>query len=329
MKSKGFLYYRERLPLRYRKSYDLIADGLLENRTEIKIGVTDDDAISNITDSVIADNPLIFYTNGFVYFQNPIFKQSVVRPCYHGISLSENVRILTDTVNFIAKRADKGETWDKLLRLHDILCKNIVYEDYGFYSHSAFGVAVNKKGVCDGISKLFKLCCDCIGLKCIVVCGKAKSEYGSASFDTHAWNKVEYCGNWYNIDVTFDTTISDEGFVRHDYFLVSDEEIISSHIEETKTEKCLASGEYYKKLGLKTDSPRDFYNLIVDRNDRGKEICFESQISGLDDAEKAERKIMHIIEIAMNDIGICGNITLSVNKERMTAFVRIKKRNRE
>ena len=71
------------------------------------------------------------------------------------------------------------------------------YVDEEYYdSFTAYGVLINKVGVCASYSAAFKLLSDQAGLESIVVTG-----YLDGSL-AHAWNRVKVEGEWRTIDVT-------------------------------------------------------------------------------------------------------------------------------
>lgn len=63
-------------------------------------------------------------------------------------------------------------------------------------SFTAYGVLLNKKGVCASYAAAFKLLAESAGLDCIVVTGYLN---GGLS---HAWNRVRIDGEWKTVDVT-------------------------------------------------------------------------------------------------------------------------------
>lgn len=111
---------------------------------------------------------------------------------------------------------------EKTLAVHDYFVQNY---SYGFTldtvtggilgeSYTAYGIMVNKKGVCAAYADAYKYIMDKLGIPCIKVI--------STPMD-HAWNMVSIDGDWYHVDVTYDDTGSQ--YLRHDSFLRSDEGI--------------------------------------------------------------------------------------------------------
>ena len=101
----------------------------------------------------------------------------------------------------------------------------------------------NTYGVCDGMSKTFAFLCNMANVKAVRVTGYAGvgSDKGG-----HAWNKVLLDGNWYVVDCTWgDAGIKinkRSGFsytsvrlesASHTYFLLTDEDIAQTHVEDS------------------------------------------------------------------------------------------------
>ena len=112
--------------------------------------------------------------------------------------------------------------------LHDSVVKSVAY-DYdavkkkGCYNaHSIVGVFLEKRAVCEGIAKAFKLLCNQFDIKCIVVLGQADKKRVFDQDSYHAWNLVKIGNESYYVDVTWDN-LYDEGFrhISYDYFNIT------------------------------------------------------------------------------------------------------------
>jgi len=74
---------------------------------------------------------------------------------------------------------------------------NFLYVDAVFNdSFTAYGILINRVGVCAGYAAAFKLLADAAGLESIVVTGFLEG------FLPHAWNRVNINGHWHTVDVT-------------------------------------------------------------------------------------------------------------------------------
>lgn len=112
--------------------------------------------------------------------------------------------------------------------IFDYIVKNTAY-DYKNYKKgtvplvdgSAYGVLVNKLGVCEGYAEAVKLLMKKVGIECRIVSGNADD--GSADWrnewGNHAWNIVKIDGNYYHVDATWG----------YNYFNVTDEKLSIDH----------------------------------------------------------------------------------------------------
>ncbi|MCH5193847.1 MAG: hypothetical protein J1F11_07805 [Oscillospiraceae bacterium] len=122
----------------------------------------------------------------------------------------------------IGELPDGATDFDRIVYFHDRIVTGCDFAQKREHVNSAYGVLVNGYGQCEGYAAAMSLLCDKSGIPNYTVCGT--NENG----DTHAWNKVLLNGQWYNADCTWDDPIltrNDPDFVRHDYLLVTDEEI--------------------------------------------------------------------------------------------------------
>lgn len=101
--------------------------------------------------------------------------------------------------------------------LHDLLALQTEYVDTDQdIQHSAYGILVNKEGVCQGYTHAYGILLDRCGIDSTIATSPAP-------YMKHEWNQVVLDGNFYNVDVTWDDPLLDElGYVRHKYFLSSD-----------------------------------------------------------------------------------------------------------
>lgn len=113
--------------------------------------------------------------------------------------------------------------------LHDLLALQTEYVDTDQdIQHSAYGILVNKEGVCQGYTHAYGILLDRCGIDSTIATSPAP-------YMKHEWNQVVLNGNFYNVDVTWDDPVMDDistegvkeqldslGYVSHQYFLSSD-----------------------------------------------------------------------------------------------------------
>lgn len=179
----------------------------------------------------------------------------------------------------LSKVAGKTE-FEKELSLHDILARNVLYDDvakdnllkFHAQSNTILGVLFYKTAVCEGIAKTFKFLLNALDIKCIVVKGKATDDLsGNLSADTlHAWNMVKIDGKPYYVDLTWDISSSDKNMLCHYYFNLSDDDISVDHAISPDLPKCRSNNEnYYYKNGLIVENKSDLRGIIYKRIQNG------------------------------------------------------------
>ncbi|KGM94274.1 transglutaminase, partial [Clostridium novyi A str. 4552] len=160
---------------------------------------------------------------------------------------------------------------EKELALHDYVVKHADYNMAGLAKqpadledHSAYGVLVLGKGVCESYAKAMHLLLNEAGVKCKYATGYKRNPNGSKG-GGHAWNMVKLDNDWYNLDATWDDPVSDRvgrsdkevvvSPVSHAYFNVTDAVFNKDHIRGDFEEK-----NYPKANGTKYS----YDNLDVD-----------------------------------------------------------------
>ena len=215
---------------------------------------------------------------------------STAEQCY-----KEARRILNDIVN-----ADDGDV-AKLLAIHDYIADSVIYDTElldlsetndagalsGYRGFNLEGVFLDKRAVCDGITKAFMLMARIEGIEVIRVSG---AHYGTG----HAWNKVCLDGVWYAVDVTGDDvqvrfTDSDKiiEVIRHDKFMVPDSYLAENGYVEDDYGFPEATGEYdyyekatYKNYRLAVSDSRTLEIIIANlkRNARLNGVYYTVEI---------------------------------------------------
>ena len=108
---------------------------------------------------------------------------------------------------------------------------------------SAYGILVNKYGVCESYAEAFQTLCFYVGINCTGVVGNAGGG--------HKWNSVQLDGEWYMCDVTWDDPIGSSAGTAyfHTYFNITSERITElQHTWENSeypVPECTATKYYY------------------------------------------------------------------------------------
>lgn len=174
----------------------------------------------------------------------------------------------------------EASDFDKVVYFHDSIVTGCDFSQTAEHVNSAYGVLVSGYGQCEGYAAAMALLCDRAGIPNYTVCGT------NGSGETHAWNKIMIDGEWYNSDCTWDDPIlnrNNPDFVRHDYCLVSDAEIIGkTHFPDElykNVPPCTATAKnYFSGKGI-------LYRTAAEAAEAMKEQIKAAGISGKREAE--------------------------------------------
>ena len=112
----------------------------------------------------------------------------------------------------------------KVQAIYDYICNNVTYDyvhlnDESYkVQYTAYGALVDGTSVCQGYAVLFYRMCREAGIDARVISGLGN---GGA----HAWNIVELGNRYYNLDSTWDATVSAAGYP-YEYFLKSQDDFV-------------------------------------------------------------------------------------------------------
>ena len=244
-------YYYKQLTDKEKSLYKAIYDAVVKYETKIVTNnahYTQQD-IDKVYLAILNDNPQFFYFDQR-HLKYRWSQESVEISLNYLLSEADcrkYAKIVNDKAEKILRYAklDGKSDYEKVRTIHDILSGRVQYvydwldSDRGMeflYAHSILGVFCQKKSVCEGIAKAYKLLLNALGVKCIVVSGKFKSESGSDW--EHAWNIVKIDGKTYHVDPTNDICNSTREYTNYDYFCLTDKQISISHMGYDGVPKC-------------------------------------------------------------------------------------------
>ena len=220
------------------------------------------------------------------------------KPVFMG-SQAENLKQIydnaKDALSYIV--SDEMSEYEKVHAIYDYIIYNVRYDHdcanaedkyvsgnlslnekmkyYGYYLEGIFLDKFYKKdmhAVCDGKSKAFVLMCGIEGIAAVRISGKASSD--GKNFGGHAWNKVLLDLNgtgdkeWYFVDTTWgDVGDDSKEFLSHAYFLLSDDEVKNTHVENPGHDYPKAEGKFdYYAHETYTSSGTEYNYVITNRN---------------------------------------------------------------
>ena len=275
-------YYYSKLNNREKKAYKKIYAAMQNYEPSVTINGFVETDIPKLMSAINLDNPHLFFVDFHYELQSDLFSQTVILKYIYNkadaVILTEKVKKVCNKI--LSKVTGKTE-FEKELSLHDILARNVLYDDvakdnllkFHARSNTILGVLFYKTAVCEGIAKTFKFLLNALDIKCIVVKGKTIDDLsGNASSDTfHAWNMVKIDGKPYYIDLTWDINLSDKNIIRHDYFNLTNKDIAIDHSVDKSLPSCKAYDDnYFYKNGLVVTRKADLRQIIADKIKKGE-----------------------------------------------------------
>ena len=283
-------YYFDRLNSLEKKAYTRIKDAIEKHedamdvfRPSVSIA-----SLESIVKAISYDCPELF----FVDFTKTNFYESGMKitVCpqyiYNKMMLPRAAELIDERVKSILDditRNNYSSDYDKALWLHDYFIQHTTYDHtealgarVNKASHSAAGVLLENKAVCEGIAKAFTLLLGRLNIHAITVYGRSNSPI--ASVEDHAWNTVKLGGKFYHVDMTWDITLSKSfNQIRHDYFCLDDTEISKDHFFKNIGITCESLElNYYKKTERYIKGKKHLNEFLKGQILKGeKNICFK------------------------------------------------------
>jgi len=322
----GYKYHYGLLNDGQKAVYKKMLSGFETFSQEIALPIMPVNETAKIFNHILLDNPLLFYVSSFSQSNDLYKKRCSVMPEYKYMQkfVRESNNIIMEFLGIFDTLRTKSDV-DKEINLHDY-CLNTLRYNFSFndYSNSILGVVLNKSAVCEGISKFVKLAFDYLGIKSLVVNGKAKNPLQDSSMEPHAWNIVEIAGNTYHLDVTYDMTMKGKTN-RYDYFNLSDEDIKKDHVIISDAPLCTTIGnDYFSTHSLVMRNPAELENYIRNNLKKGKKDI-TVKVLNVRDSENISDRILDIAKKQFTKIFNSGTIIeISSNISQMVFEISFK-----
>lgn len=191
-------------------------------------GISSNEAIATWS-AYVKDHPLYYWMSSGLTYTNE-YITLVVNDEYADGEIREQINsdIYKTVEEYVLFASQGGDTYTVTLGFHDIIISNAdyAYENDGvtpssdISAHSILGVLLEGEGVCESYAKAFQLLLNFCGIENVFVTGY--------SGEPHAWNLVQLDdGEWYWYDLTWDDQPNRTLGIRHNYFCVTDDTLVS------------------------------------------------------------------------------------------------------
>jgi len=259
-------WYYNQLTYKEQLMYDeiLISVRDFKDQTKIMSYSYSDEEFENIINSIMNDNPDLFYFLGHeskLYGNN---KKSRVNLYYYSNKsvVNEMIKTFDDTVTEIMRKIgnDFETEFELEVAIHDYIVFNceIASED-SYLSNTVYGALTEKTAYSSGYASAFKYLMNKYELLCYIINGEAKRV-------PHSWNMVYINQNFYHVDVMWnDGDISyAEDLLFHAYFNVSNAFISDTHTipQNINLPSANTENNYYNVLELYIENLDDLKENI-------------------------------------------------------------------
>jgi transglutaminase-like putative cysteine protease len=219
------------------RNYDNLNNGIYQMQHEISVRGMSEKQMKMVMEYYRADNPQVFWFSGEYEYNHNVLTQNInsihINYSYTDLNTGKQVpytketiqemsdKIQTETRIILAGITPEMNDYQKVKYLHDYLATHVAYDSGGNFQHNLYGALVEKRAVCDGYAFAFQYLLSLIGIDSRIV-------YGSADGVGHAWNIVRMDGEYYHVDVTWDSTADETEPVTYSYFGVTDAFILQN-----------------------------------------------------------------------------------------------------
>nr|WP_187468864.1 transglutaminase domain-containing protein [Mycoplasmopsis californica] len=113
--------------------------------------------------------------------------------------------------------------FQKALNAYEWITKNVAYEERGEkVDQTAYSSIIEKRSVCTGYTRGFKMFMDILGVPCQSLTGDVDDD--SIGHERHIWNLVELDDGWYHVDATWGINRHKPGDNNYNYFLLGNDD---------------------------------------------------------------------------------------------------------
>ena len=243
--ARPFRYHRALIDERLQDLYDRTLDVLFtfpHKKSFHTDADVDADTMMFVLAGVLNDHPILFWVEPTVSLTR---RGNDTEVSFEANSLiGDKNRLmfkLRDACDSIRDRLGTRfrDDYSLSLALHDLLVREVVYEENGVMGHCALGPLLEGKGVCEGITEAYSLLMTSFGVRCTKIGGRfIGSETG------HSWNISYIDGQPYHTDVTSDLS----GY--HRYFNCDDKMFSKTHVFKRFVACDSTEANYYHRNGV-------------------------------------------------------------------------------
>ena len=221
--------YLNQLSSTQREIYNQIYDKACSYETEgfkLSTPISEDD-LEEVMNCFFSDQTELFWLNTAYKYGVNGDGDVIQLQLKYGISEAnlDNARLTyEEQIDAIVSKANQySSALEKEKCIHDCICAMNTYNKDAVLSQSAYSALSSGSSACAGYAKAFQIVCERTGIPCYYITGESRGR-------SHAWNIVNIDGKYYNVDLTWDDSLSEKlGYDSYAYFNKSDSEFALDH----------------------------------------------------------------------------------------------------
>lgn len=169
---------------------------------------------------------------------------------------SQEKYVTSNVKKIVSKLGLAGKADDvKIKAVYDYVTAHVKYDNDALsgnkpLAHSAYSAIADGKTVCQGYAGLVYRLMREADIPVRIITGKSKGQ-------NHAWNIVKLSGKWYNLDATWDSTLSGGNDKKYQYFLKS-----TADFEDHKRDSAYGTSAFNKAHPMSGTSYSKYQPLI-------------------------------------------------------------------
>ncbi len=192
---------------------------------EVKYLAKDQVTLSNI-------NNFVHPFNGFKHIETTYDSNGKVTFTLTHTYSDSDLEAVREKINAMEStlKDDRLSVKDQIKVYHDYIIDHTVYDsersdknEINYKSDTAYGTLLQGYSLCGGYTDSMAIILNDMGL-----------ENYKISSEDHIWNAVKIDGVWYNLDLTWDDPVTDDGtnVIEHNFFLVDTNTLLNEEKEE-------------------------------------------------------------------------------------------------
>lgn len=220
-----YQFYRGLLSSDGQNAYDKVAAAIAARRDSVTFDMRTPSELDAMMTYLARDRADFFWWNGgFIWssYESNGITSFTVEPEY--TKAADEIRALQATIDRECEDVVAGtryaSDYEKIKAAHDFIINRTIY-DSAYYGTDISVTITEGRGVCENYTRLFQVIMGKMGIPSLYLNG-----------GDHAWNLVCADGKWYQIDLTWDDPVRDDGTqtLNYIYFCITDEEMYRTHV---------------------------------------------------------------------------------------------------